>query len=1054
MDVGSGTPVQPGAAAPETSTPLEYTADASNVVKLPANVSIENIRVEGSDLVLEQADGTLVTIKDAAANVPTFMIGDVEVPRVALLAALEASGVDVAFGADGSMAASPASNLPNSSGGNFEVPPGGIGDGFDLSDLLPPTALAFQLYDGEELFASVNADPLFENFAVTISEEGLDNANPDDVGSDDTTNAKIITGNFGATDANGDPVTYSLGPVINAGIKSGGVDVVWDLVSPTLLEGKVGDTVVIRVTITDASAGDFQIELIGPFDHLASGIEDDLAIVIPVTVEDPFGGAKTANMTVVIEDDSPLLNGVALGSTAVLDETSAGSPAGFDPLGISVTSAQPILAYTSSFGADGPAAGDSIVYAISVSNSVSGLRTAIGDFPITLEQTNSTTITGTYVNGGAQTAFMVVIGADGKLTVTQFEPLEHNLDGSSAAAHDDILNLLGKITASVTVTDFDGDSVGGFAQIGGSIIFKDDGPKISGQVTALTVDEDDIDSDFSKGTSPSDGSVIDGSDSVLTSFGLAASVSGSLGASINFGADGPAEGGGFSFAPTAAAEMAALGVQSKGVVLSYTIVGDTLIAFVDTGTAGYDSATDRTVFDLSVDPVSGNFTFHQYDQLDHVAPPAGTAVENTALIGTGGSTTAIDFGAIIRATDSDGDFVDLDGRLKITVTDDVPVLTDAPAVVLTVDEDDIETPGSTGSAPDDGDALDGSFTGPGGVDTQGPANATSGSLAGLVVASGADDPLSFGFVSEANVRAFLTAQDLTSEGAALSYDVVGNMLYGFANAAGPGGLTYDAGEDRLVFTLEVNPATGAFTFALHDQLDHAPGQGQNSLPIHFGGALQATDYDGDAIPLTGKVTVNVTDDIPQITLTATGQSVIHDETAGDDADANDTNIGLVSDQFDGLETAESISAIGYARNTAPVFAYGGAPGADDPLDLELALGIVGDIDSGLKTTEGLQISLYVQGRPDRRPRRQCGRHAECGRRCRLRHRHRSAWRRQHRPVPVARAPAAGFLARRVGEPRRQGPDHPDCNRLRRRCCHKDAGNRRQDRLPRMTARSC
>ena len=109
VDVGSGTPVQPGAAAPANDTPLEYTADASNVVKLPANVSIENIRVEGSDLVLEQADGTLVTIKDAAANVPTFMIGDVEVPRVALLAALEASGVDVAFGADGSMAASPAS---------------------------------------------------------------------------------------------------------------------------------------------------------------------------------------------------------------------------------------------------------------------------------------------------------------------------------------------------------------------------------------------------------------------------------------------------------------------------------------------------------------------------------------------------------------------------------------------------------------------------------------------------------------------------------------------------------------------------------------------------------------------------------------------------------------------------------------------------------------------------------------------------------------------------------------------------------------------------------
>src|SRR5690606_7008288 len=122
--------------APAANAPVEYVADASNAVRLPATVSIENIRVEGGNLLLEQADGTLIVIKDAAANVPTFIIGEVEVPRVALLAALEASGVDVAFGADGSISASPGANPPNSSGGNFEQPPGGIGNGFDLTDLL------------------------------------------------------------------------------------------------------------------------------------------------------------------------------------------------------------------------------------------------------------------------------------------------------------------------------------------------------------------------------------------------------------------------------------------------------------------------------------------------------------------------------------------------------------------------------------------------------------------------------------------------------------------------------------------------------------------------------------------------------------------------------------------------------------------------------------------------------------------------------------------------------------------------------------------------------
>ena len=47
--------------------------------------------------------------------------------------------------------------------------------------------------------------------------------------------------------------------------------------------------------------------------------------------------------------------------------------------------------------------------------------------------------------------------------------------------------------------------------------------------------------------------------------------------------------------------------------------------------------------------------------------------------------------------------------------------------------------------------------------------------------------------------------------------------------------------------------------------------GENQLSIDFGAALQATDFDGDAIPLTGKVTVNVTDDVPVLTGTLESQ---------------------------------------------------------------------------------------------------------------------------------------------------------------------------------------
>ncbi|RVC02369.1 hypothetical protein EN883_16420, partial [Mesorhizobium sp. M7A.F.Ca.AU.002.06.1.1] len=144
VDVGGGAPVKPEAPAEAKTLPAaaphEYVADASHVVRLPANASIDNIKVDGQNLVLEQADGSVIVIKDGALNVPTFIIGDVEVPRVALLAALEASHVDVAFGADGSISAGPGGSN-SSAGGDFSVPPGGIGDGFDLSALLPPTAL-------------------------------------------------------------------------------------------------------------------------------------------------------------------------------------------------------------------------------------------------------------------------------------------------------------------------------------------------------------------------------------------------------------------------------------------------------------------------------------------------------------------------------------------------------------------------------------------------------------------------------------------------------------------------------------------------------------------------------------------------------------------------------------------------------------------------------------------------------------------------------------------------------------------------------------------------
>ncbi|KQU71853.1 hypothetical protein ASC75_24125 [Aminobacter sp. DSM 101952] len=638
VDAGSGQPVQqtqPAAAAPAEAQ-AEYVADASNVVHLPANVSIDNIKVDGDNLVLEQADGSVIVIKDAAANVPTFLLGDVEVPRVALIAALEAGGINVAFGADGSISA--ASGSTSSSGGNFELPAGGIGNGFDLSALLPPTALAFPQYDGRELTLGENADPEFAGFSIRLSEEGLQGGIKDGSGSpDDRSDSPVYTGNFGATDPNGDSLTYSLGLPTTPGLSSGGQPITWELVGPNLLVGKIDggegpDQEIIRLEITNPGTGAFEVTILGPIDHPEQGAEDVVGIDVPVTVKDPNGGSATANVTIEIEDDSPKITSVGLGGSAVVDETTAGTTAGYP---VEVTSGSPVLDLDAHFGADGAAAGGGISYALSLTGGVSTLKTAIGDFPISLVQVDPTTIAGVYQNNGQQTAFTVKINANGTLTVTQNVPLEHNADGDTPAAHDDFLSLSGLVNATVTITDFDNDSVFGGAQVGGLIRFYDDGPSVSENAVVL-LDDDAMDGG-NAGT-PAVGDDDDG-----------ANTSGTLG--FDFGADGGSVAWLVSGAPT--------GFEYKP------------------GTNGalevFQNGTK--VLTVTLDSATGAYTVTQNAPIQHA---------------TGGNENNQIFNLTYQVTDNDGDTAN--GTLQINVDDDTPTIAGSgEGPVLTVDDSSLGT---------------------------------------------------------------------------------------------------------------------------------------------------------------------------------------------------------------------------------------------------------------------------------------------------------------------------------------------------------------------------
>ena len=304
----------PAANAAATNVPHEYHAEAGNVVKLPANVSIDNIKVDGHNLVLVQADGSEVVIKDGALNVPTFILGDVEVPRVALIAALEASHVDVAFGADGSISAG-GNGSPGSAGGNFEQPPGGIGDGFGLTALLPPTDLAFGQPEHRELFPGlvrensiptiIDLTPSVDGGDTTVNEKGLP-ASSGSEGSGEAQNpapntdqSEINTGNFTINSPDGIGSVNINGQVITAAELANSASTPINITTP------FGNTLTINGY--DAATGQvsYIYTLLHSEPHSGPGT-DSIFDNITVTVTDSDGDVSLpGTLSVQIVDDVP-----------------------------------------------------------------------------------------------------------------------------------------------------------------------------------------------------------------------------------------------------------------------------------------------------------------------------------------------------------------------------------------------------------------------------------------------------------------------------------------------------------------------------------------------------------------------------------------------------------------------------------------------------------------------------------------------------------------------------------------------------------------------------
>ena len=515
---------------------------------------------------------------------------------------------------------------------------------------------------------------------------------------------------------------------------------------------------------------------------------------------------------------------------------------------------------------------------------------------------NGNTYTGM---AGGREVFTMTINTNGTYSFTAKDVLDHG----DTTNHNDVINL----NFGVTATDADGDMAMGTVTIK---VF-DDGPVVYDRFT------------------PIDETNLDGAASI--------SVNGQI--NFDFGEDGAGE------------------VVPEGTFMAMNTVGGPNVPISSGGSPvtvsatanGYEGrdAGNNLIFKLVINPLTGQYTYTQYEEIDH--PNANDPDDviwlkfavnvidddgdiDTAFIGI----DVHDDGPVaVDDTDSLGD-TDTSTSGNVLVNDDIGVDNESPAVIkVTYNNVDTAVP-TTGTATIVGNfgtltiAADGSYTytrtststgqdvfcymmrdGDGDMDmAKLTINVTEGDVQPIVsteinqvdesnvlttsgtidVDFGTDGP---GTITPKGANTFTatgnTGGSLTSCGEAVTVTLSGNTYTGTAGG-------------RDVFTLQIN-TNGTYTFNLLDQLDHSnPNNPNEIINLNFG--YTATDADGDMAMST--ITIQVRDDAPvavndtnslnDTQTTATGNVTINDDEGYDEP-------GMVTNvRFNGVDTSVPTNA--------------------------------------------------------------------------------------------------------------------------------------------------
>ncbi|MBN8411794.1 MULTISPECIES: Ig-like domain-containing protein [Halomonas] len=604
-------------------------------------------------------------------------------------------------------------------------------------------------------------------------------------------------------------------------LTTGGQAVTFDLSDngQSLVGSTSSGEAVIFIQLTDLTDGTYRVAISKPLDHKRSGIEDDILLRVGYTVTDKQGLTADGVLDIIIDDDSPVVQDDQASTdneTPVVVDVLANDQAGADGEGsLSAT-----------------VVGGNSVGTVTVNDDNTLTFTAAQDF------TGQAIVDYTFSDGDGDTA-------QGKLKVDVTQaatgPTTPESDGDPSS------------DTPLAVVDEDGllgGNEGGSGDVAGTVIettgllnydFGSRGP--AGPREAFTWDAGTLPQLTSGGSQISfylngNGRSLvgfDENDNRVITVQLTDLASGSYRVVLNKPLD--------HTDPTEEDDIElALGytiTDSAGAEASGTLniqVND------DSPTSRNDSVEAENNSPVTLDVLANNALGADGGHISKVSVAGGADV-GTVSINPDGTLTFIhapgfEGTATISYTLVDGDGDTASGSVKVNIVDN--------GIAPTTPETDGDPATTSPVTTVDEDGLAGGLAG-GNGDVSGETVKTTGSLG---YTFGEDGPASTGAFT------WQTAglPSLTSGGDAITFNVSANGTV----------LTGSKADGTPVLTVKVTDlASGSYEVVLSDVLDHPMINIEDSISLNLGYALK--DGDGDVV--SGKLTVNINDDMPEVFMT-------------------------------------------------------------------------------------------------------------------------------------------------------------------------------------------